>query len=129
MADGLTVEQAAKAVGVPRSTLYRWEAAPEPRSRKPHRPRKPAWTPALVRAVEELRADNPMYGKRKLAVLLRREGTMVSTSTVGRILRKRERDERSEDGSDWTHIVTQNRDAAPIGAKATARSIFDDVDR
>ena len=88
MSDGLTAEKAAKAVGIARSTLYRWERAPEPRSRRPHRPRKPAWTPALVKAVEELRADNPMWGKRKLAVLLRREGTPASVSTVGRILRK-----------------------------------------
>jgi transposase InsO family protein len=40
-----------------------------------------------VQAVEELRADNPMWGKRKLAWLLRREGVVVSISTIGRILR------------------------------------------
>jgi transposase InsO family protein len=88
MADGLSAAQAAKAVGVGRATLYRWEKEPEPRSRRPHQTRKPAWTPALAKAVEELRADNPMYGKRKLAALLRREGVRTSTSTVGRILRK-----------------------------------------
>ena len=88
MADGLTAEQAARAVGVSRATLYRWTKAPVPQSRRPHRCRKPAWSPALVEAVERLRADNPMWGKRKIAVLLRREGTSVSTSTVGRILRK-----------------------------------------
>lgn len=37
-------------------------------------------------AVEELRNDNPMWGKRKIAVLLRREGFVCSESTVGRIL-------------------------------------------
>ena len=57
-------------------------------SRRPHQVREPTWTPALAQAVEELRADNPMWGKRKLAALLRREGVTVSTSTVGRILRK-----------------------------------------
>lgn len=88
IAQGLTTEQAAKAVGVARSVLYRWEKAPEPKSRKPHRPRKGTWTPALAQAVEELRADNPMWGKRKLAALLRREGVDVSISMVGRILRK-----------------------------------------
>jgi putative transposase len=86
MANGLTGEQAAEVVGVPRSTLYRWEKTPEPKSRRPHRPRKAAWSPALVKAVEELRADNPMWGKRKLVWLLRREGFAVSISTVGRIL-------------------------------------------
>jgi putative transposase len=32
------------------------------------------------------RADNPMWGKRKIAVLMRREGFLASDSTVGRIL-------------------------------------------
>ncbi len=60
----------------------------EPRSRRPHRQRQPTWTSALVRKIEQLRADHPMWGKRKLAVLLRREGVAVSVSTVGRILTK-----------------------------------------
>jgi putative transposase len=88
MADGLTAGQAAQAVGVSRATLYRWETSPVPRSRRPRTFRKPTWTPALVRAVEDLRGENPMWGKRKLAVLLRRDGMVVSISTVGRILRK-----------------------------------------
>jgi len=86
MRDGLDGERAAQAVGVPRSTLYRWEKAPEPRSRRPNRPRRPQWPPALVEAVAALRADNPMWGKRKIAVLLKREGLTTSLSTVGRIL-------------------------------------------
>ena len=36
--------------------------------------------------VERLRADHPMWGKRKITVLLRRQGIAVSVSTVGRIL-------------------------------------------
>jgi transposase len=87
IADGLTAAQAARAVGASRASLYRWEKRPEPLSRRPRRLRKPQWTPALVQAVEELRADNPMWGKRKLARLLRREGFAVSVSTVGRILK------------------------------------------
>lgn len=86
MAKGLSAGDAAKAVGVPRSTLYRWESAPQPRSRRPRRMRGKTWTPALVQAIERLRRDNPMWGKRKLAVLLRREGLAVSVSMVGRIL-------------------------------------------
>ena len=85
-ADGLNVEQAARAVGVARSTLYRWEKDAELKSRRPRRPRKPEWSRELARAVEASRADNPMWGKRKIAVLLRREGFMTSVSTVGRIL-------------------------------------------
>jgi transposase InsO family protein len=86
MAKGLSGEDAAAAVGVPRSTLYRWERTPQPRSRRPHRVRGKTWTPAWVTAIERLRGENPMWGKRKLAVLLRREGLAVSVSMVGRIL-------------------------------------------
>jgi hypothetical protein len=87
MDEGLTAAQAARAVGASRASLYRWRRSAELKSRRPHRLRKPAWPPALVQAVEELRADNPMWGKRKLAWLLRREGVVVSISTIGRILR------------------------------------------
>ena len=86
--NGLTADEAAKAVGVSRATLYRWQSRTEPQSRRPHHVRKPAWSPALLRAVEDLRADQPMWGKRKLAILLRRGGLQASTATVGRILRK-----------------------------------------
>lgn len=86
MAAGLTSKQAAEAVGVKRATLYRWEEKPEPESRRPHHPRGRRWTSEMAHAVESLRNDNPMWGKRKIAVLLRREGLDVSISTVGRIL-------------------------------------------
>jgi len=86
IADGLSAERAAQAVGVPRATLYRWERTPEPLSRRPKRPRQPKWPPALIEAVEALRADNPMWGKRKIAKLLERDGLAASVSTVGRIL-------------------------------------------
>jgi transposase InsO family protein len=88
MQSGLSALAAARIVGVPRSTLYRWEKRCEPLSRRPRRLRRRIWPSALVQAVEELRADNPMWGKRKLAWLLRREGFAVSLSTVGRILRQ-----------------------------------------
>jgi transposase-like protein len=83
MADGLTADQAAKAVGVPRSTLYRWQKRPERRSKRPKRRRAKTWTPALV---EALRLDHPMWGKAKLGPLLRRQGFAVSDATVGRII-------------------------------------------
>lgn len=86
MQNGLAASEAAQAVGVSRATLYRWEKEPVLKSRRPRRLRTPKWPPDLVEAVEALRLDNPMWGKRKLAVLLRREGFAVSSSTVGRIL-------------------------------------------
>ncbi|AZO03817.1 helix-turn-helix domain-containing protein [Mesorhizobium sp. M2A.F.Ca.ET.043.02.1.1] len=85
-AAGLSAGDAAKAVGASRASLYRWAKQPELRSRRPRRVRRPQWSPALVQAVEELRGDNPMWGKRKLAWLIRREGVAVSISTIGRIL-------------------------------------------
>jgi putative transposase len=85
--DGLSSAAAARAVGHPRATLYRWQKRPQPGSRRPRRVRaKSRWTPAVVAALERLRHDNPMWGKRKLVVLLRRQGVVVSASTVGRIL-------------------------------------------
>jgi transposase InsO family protein len=86
-ANGLSAEEAARAVGASRATLYRWHKRLEPRSRRPHRLRQPTATGALVRAVERLRAEHPMWGKRKIAALLRREGIDVSVSMVGRILK------------------------------------------
>ncbi|MCC2652569.1 MAG: hypothetical protein K0Q60_2732, partial [Microvirga sp.] len=64
--------------------MYRWAKAREPKSRRPHCLRQKTWTPALMRAVERIRLDNPMWGKEKITVLLAREGIAASVSTVGR---------------------------------------------
>ena len=53
---GLSAEEAARAVGASRASLYRWEKRLEPRSRRPHRQRQPTWTSALMRKIERLRA-------------------------------------------------------------------------
>lgn len=87
MAKGLSAEDAAAAVGFPRSTLYRWRLRSQPRSRRPQRRRQKNWTPALLEAVEALRADYPMWGKLKLGPLLRKQGFAASDATVGRILK------------------------------------------
>ncbi len=84
--DGLTASQAAKAVGTPLSTLYRWAKDAPPKSRRPKTARKPAWTTKLVQAVEEWRLEEPTWGKAKIVVKLREEGFSVSEATVGRIL-------------------------------------------
>ncbi len=84
---GLSAAQAARAVGVPRSTLHRWQQRVEPRCRRPHRLRTPRWSSTLIGEIEALRAQYPMWGKRKLAVLLARNGRLVSVATTGRILR------------------------------------------
>lgn len=84
--DGLKAGRAAQAVGVARSTLYRWEKDAAPKSRRPHRVRPKMWTLALRQAVERLRQDFPMWGRAKLGPLVRAEGFAVSDATVGRIL-------------------------------------------
>jgi len=69
--DGLSTQQAARAVGASRASLYRWEKRLEPQSRRPRRVRAKSWTLALVAAVERLRLDYPMWGRAKLGPLLR----------------------------------------------------------
>ncbi len=77
-------------------TFYRWRRRYDPhnlrtledRSRRPRRLRQPSWGPELAQAVLRLREEYPRWGKDKLVVLLRREGWSVSTSMVGRILRR-----------------------------------------
>jgi len=84
--DGLSAEKAARAVGVARTTLYRWSQRCEVRSRRPHKicgPRRPE---GLAEAVERLRLDFPMWGKAKIGPLARELGFEASDSTVGRIL-------------------------------------------
>jgi len=88
MRDGLTADQAAHAVGVPRSTLYRWEEEPVPKSRRPHRVRANGWSRELRAEVERMRLDFPFWGKDKLGPLLRKAGFDVSNATVGRILKQ-----------------------------------------
>jgi len=85
--DGLDAKAAAKAVGKPLSTLYRWQKQPAPKSTRPHNVRKPRRDPKLVLATERLRKQYPMWGKDTLAPLLWREGFDVSVSMVGRILK------------------------------------------
>lgn len=87
MADGLSAERAARAVGHSRASLYRWMNNPVLRSRRPHRVRPKRWSSALIRAVEALRLDYPMWGKAKLGPLLRAQGFGVSDATVGRLIK------------------------------------------
>src|SRR4030065_1675298 len=82
--------------GVSPQTFYRWRRrydhrnlrTLEDRSRRPRRRRQPTWSQELAQAVLRLREEYPRWGKDKLVVLLRREEWQVSTSMVGRILRR-----------------------------------------
>jgi putative transposase len=91
---GLHSEESAQVLGIPRATLYRWyrrlkSQGPiglEAKSRSPNRKRKPTWSLELIELTKKLREEHPGWGKDKLVVLLHRQGFMVSTSMVGRII-------------------------------------------
>ncbi len=77
-------------------TFYRWKNRFDPEdlttleaeSRRPLHVRKPL-TPAPIQdRILELRNKYPRWGKDKLVVLLRRDGIRVSTSTVGRVMKR-----------------------------------------
>jgi putative transposase len=82
--------------GISRQTFYRGKRrydshnlkSLEDGSHRPHRRRQSTWSPPLAERVLARRRQYPRWGKDKLVVLLRREGRVVSTSMVGRILRR-----------------------------------------
>jgi putative transposase len=93
-AHGANVSRTARHFGFSRPTVYRWLArydrlrleTLEDRSSAPRRRRRPTWTLRQLGAVRELRTRYPRWGKAKLRVLLRREGLILSSSMIGRIL-------------------------------------------
>jgi len=95
-AHGANVSLTCRHFGISRPTFYRWQArysatnlvTLEDRRSRPRRVRSPTWTSELVEAVLQLRTQYPRWGKDKLVVMLRRQGRALSTSMVGRILRR-----------------------------------------
>ena len=93
---GANVSLTARHYGVGRSTVYRWLArfdrlrleTLEDRGSAPRRRRRPTWTVEHLRAVKAIRETYPRWGKDKLRILLRRAGIRLSTSMIGRILRR-----------------------------------------
>ena len=83
MAQGLTSEQAARAVGSPRSTLYRWQKRALPLSRRPRRLRQPRRPQGSSDAVERLRLDHPMWGKESSARSCANRATLHPTPPSG----------------------------------------------
>jgi transposase InsO family protein len=93
---GQNVSLTARHFGVGRPTVYRWLRrfdrfhleTLEDRACVPRRRRRPTWTVEQLRAVKAIRETYPRWGKDKLVLLLRRTGIVLSTSMVGRILRR-----------------------------------------
>jgi putative transposase len=80
--------------GIGRQTFYRWWrrydshnlSTLEARSHRPHGLRRPTWSAQQAQTVLALRRQYPRWGKDKLQRLLGRQGQLLSTSMIGRIL-------------------------------------------
>ena len=80
--------------GISRPTFYRWRdrynprdlSSLEDRPSRPKRKRSKSWTAGEIEAVRGMREAHPRWGKDKLAVLLSRQGMVISVSRIGRIL-------------------------------------------
>jgi putative transposase len=96
---GRNVSLTCRHFAIGRPTFYRWLhryraddlRTLEDRSCVPRRRRAATWSLEQLRAVKRLREQYPRWGKDKLVVLLRREGMVLSTSMVGRILSRLKR--------------------------------------
>lgn len=94
---GKNASLTARHFGIGRMTLYRWLqrfhkqgiAGFNEYSRRPKHTRKPSTPWNTVRRAVELREQYPAWSKHKIRVLLKREGIVVSPSTVGRILKRK----------------------------------------
>jgi len=126
---GENVSLTARHFGVGRPTVYRWLGrfdrfhleTLEDRSSAPHRRRRPTWTIEQLAAVREIRLRYPRWGKDKLIVLLRRQGVLLSTSMVGRILvRLRRTGELREPRQRRRMSVRQRRWARPYAIRKPA---------
>ena len=77
-------------------TFYRWKRRFDPydlttledESRRPDHVRTPRIPVAVVERVLTLREKYPRWGKDKLVVLLKKEGIQISTSSVGRVMKR-----------------------------------------
>lgn len=82
--------------GISPQTFYRWKGRFNPRDlttleAKPSRPlrvRQPETPTELVERIRQLREQYPRWGKKKLAILLKREDLFLSASSVGRTLNR-----------------------------------------
>lgn len=82
--------------GISPKTFYRWKnrfdpydlSSLEEESRRPRHVRQAQTRADVVEAILKLRTQYPRWGKRKLVVLLARQGMTVSASTVGRVMNR-----------------------------------------
>jgi len=95
--EGSELKTICKALKTSKSSIYRWNQCYkkyglwglENQSRRPNQVRKPQWERSLERKVLQIRKQNPLYGKHKITIILKRDfGISASVSTVGRIITK-----------------------------------------
>lgn len=96
-AEGCSEATVLSVIGISRATLYRWKQQYRrkgmhgltPGSKAPLKRRSSMWGPKLEAQVCKYRRRFPLWGKKTLTVVLKRElGIEVSESTIGRILSK-----------------------------------------
>jgi transposase InsO family protein len=93
--EGVCNKTCTEIIGFSRATYYRYKArlidldkGILPASKKPKSLRKPNWGESEMQLILRLRRENPTYGKAKIAIILKRDHSlMLSESTVGRILK------------------------------------------
>ena len=94
-ASGCSESLTLEALKVPRATFYHWKkrykkhglAGLEKQDTIPFRRRQRQWSPSLEQTVLNLRRQNPLYGKNKIVMILKRDWNIAaSVSTVGRII-------------------------------------------
>lgn len=95
--EGCSEEAALEALKTSRASLFRWQrsyrqfglSGLSPKKKTPKKKRQAQWSKQLEQQVLHLRQQFPLWGKRTLTTILRRDrGVDVSESTVGRILKK-----------------------------------------
>lgn len=84
--------------GISPDVFYRWKRRYRPgylvsledntSNRRPKSVRSPETNPLVVRRIKSLREQYPRWGKKKLYILLKREGFTTSEATVGRTLNR-----------------------------------------
>ena len=93
--EGCSAKTAFEALKIAQSTLYRWKKnykifgliGLEGGSKRPQNLRKPKWKFTDMQKILVLRRKNPLYGKAKITVLLKRDHRIsLPESTVGRII-------------------------------------------
>ena len=97
-AHGNNCSLTARHFGIGRMTLYRWQKRYKKigilglneQSRKPKNVRYPTTPWEIVSRTVELRKRHPAWSKHKLSAILNREGLVVSASTTGRILKRKQ---------------------------------------